>query len=58
MKEFIQLSLICVAGSILMAGTYCYFLQKSICMSEYAAFLIAYIFIMCIAANINTEEMK
>lgn len=57
MKEFIQLSLICVAGSILMAGTYCYFLQN-ICLSEYAAFLIAYTFIMCIAANINTEEMK
>lgn len=58
MKEFIQLLLICVAGSILMIGTYCYFLQKNICLSEYAAFLITYILIMCIAANINTEEMK
>lgn len=55
MKEFIQLSLICVAGSILMIGTY-YFLQKSICMSEYAAFLIVYILIMCIAANLDVKE--
>lgn len=55
MKEFLQLLLICVAGSILMIGTY-YFLQKNICLSEYAAFLITYILIMSIAANINTEE--
>ena len=55
MKEFLQLSLICIAGSILMIGTYSYFLQM-ICLSEYAAFLIAYILIMSIAANINTEE--
>ena len=58
MKEFLQLTLICVAGSILIIGTYYYFLQKSICMSEYAAFLIAYILIMCIAANINITEEK
>lgn len=55
MKEFIKLTLICIAGSILMIGTY-YFLQKSICMSEYAAFLIAYIIIMSIAANIYVKE--
>lgn len=57
MKEFLQLTLICIAGSILMIGTY-YFLQKNICLSEYAAFLIAYGIIMSIAANINPEEGK
>lgn len=55
MKEFLQLTLICIAGSILMLGTY-YFLQKSICMSEYAAFLIVYCIIMSVAANINVKE--
>lgn len=55
MKEFIQLSLICVAGSILMIGTYCYFLQM-IYLSEYVAFLIAYCIIMSVAANINIKE--
>lgn len=55
MKEFLQLSLICIAGSILMIGTY-YFLQKNIYLSEYAAFLITYMIIMCIAANIDVKE--
>lgn len=55
MKEFIQLSLICVAGSILMIGSYCYFLHN-ICLSECAAFLITYGFIMSIAANIDIKE--
>ena len=57
MKEFIQLSLICIAGSILMMGTYYYFLQ-TIHLSEYAAFLIAYVVVMSIAANINITEEK
>lgn len=55
MKEFLQLSLICIAGSILMTGTYYYFLQ-TIHLSEYAAFLIAYGIIMSIAANIDVKE--
>lgn len=56
MKEFIQLSLICIAGSILMAGMYCYHFLQNIHLSEYAAFLIAYGIVMTVAANINTEE--
>lgn len=55
MKEFLQLTLICIAGSILMLGTY-YFLQKNICLSEYAAFLAIYGVVMAIAANIDVKE--
>lgn len=52
MKEFIKLLLICLSGTIFMIGTYYYF-NNSICLSEYVAFLITYMIIMCIAANIN-----
>lgn len=52
MKEFIQLILICISGSIFMIGTY-YYLDNSICLSEYITFLIAYAGGMSIAANIN-----
>lgn len=58
MKEFLQLTLICIAGSILMTGMYCYHFLQTICLSEYAAFLIAYGVVMTIAANINPEEGK
>lgn len=58
MKEFIQLSLICIAGSILMTGMYCYHFLQNIHLSEYAAFLIAYAVIMSIAANIDITEEK